>query len=60
MHDNGLIEEVIPSLVNGTTNHLLTHIPSIEEIKNAVFSMSRDGAPGWFWCIFLSDIMGDK
>ncbi|MCI05544.1 RNA-directed DNA polymerase (Reverse transcriptase), partial [Trifolium medium] len=44
--DNGLVEEVIPKLVNDNTNNLLTMLPSALEIKNAVFSMNKDGAPG--------------
>jgi hypothetical protein len=44
--DTGLVEEVIPKLINDNTNNLLTMLPSLMEIKNAVFSMNKDGAPG--------------
>lgn len=44
--DNGLVDEVIPKLVNDNINNLLTLLPSNLEIKNAVFSMNKDGAPG--------------
>ncbi|PNX96059.1 ribonuclease H [Trifolium pratense] len=46
VHDNGLIEDVIPRLVNDNVNNLLTLLPSIVEIKNAVFAMNKNGAPG--------------
>ncbi|WJX39138.1 hypothetical protein P8452_26715 [Trifolium repens] len=39
-------KEVIPSLINDDVNTLLTLIPSQEEIKNAVFILNKDGAPG--------------
>ena len=41
-----MIEETIPSLISETTNNLLTMLPSTEEIKNVVFSMNRNSAPG--------------
>ncbi|MCH90331.1 RNA-directed DNA polymerase (Reverse transcriptase), partial [Trifolium medium] len=44
--DNGLVEEVIPNLLNDGINNLLTILPSELEIKNAVFSMNKDEAPG--------------
>jgi hypothetical protein len=37
VHDNGLIEEVIPTTVTDNINNLLTLMLSIAEIKNAVF-----------------------
>jgi len=40
------VEEIIPKLVDDNTNNLLTMLPSKEEIKNAVFSLNSDGAPG--------------
>lgn len=43
--DNGLIEEVIPSLVTFEQNLMLTNLPSMEEVKEAVLSMNSDGAP---------------
>jgi hypothetical protein len=46
LQDQLLIEEVIPSLINDDVNTLLTLIPSQEEIKNAVFNLNKDGAPG--------------
>ncbi|GAU50883.1 hypothetical protein TSUD_411120 [Trifolium subterraneum] len=44
--DNGLIEEVIPSLITEDINKMLTLMPSLAEIQSAVFSMNKDGAPG--------------
>ncbi|MCI40794.1 hypothetical protein A2U01_0062027, partial [Trifolium medium] len=34
VHDNGMVDEVIPSLVTDNINNLLTIMPSFEEIKN--------------------------
>ncbi|XP_019450480.1 PREDICTED: uncharacterized protein LOC109352716 [Lupinus angustifolius] len=42
---NGLINDVIPSLVNEQDDSMLTALPSSFEIKNVVFSMNGDGAP---------------
>lgn len=44
--DNGLIEEVIPLLVTSEDNIMLTKLPSVEEVKLAIFSMNGDGVPG--------------
>jgi hypothetical protein len=44
--DNGLVEEVIPKLITDRINHMLTLLPSNDEIKNAVFSLNNDSAPG--------------
>jgi hypothetical protein len=41
-----LVDELIPSLVSDNVNSLLTMLPSKEEIKNAVFDLNKDGAPG--------------
>ncbi|XP_019433032.1 PREDICTED: uncharacterized protein LOC109339940, partial [Lupinus angustifolius] len=43
---NSLIDSVIPNLVSKEDNRHLAAIPSNEEIKNAVFNMNGDGAPG--------------
>jgi hypothetical protein len=45
VQDNGLIEEVSPSIVTDEINNLLTMIPSRLKIENAVFSLNKDGAP---------------
>lgn len=44
--DNGMIEGVIPNLVTAEDNNFLTKLPSVEEVKNVVFSMNGNGAPG--------------
>lgn len=44
--DNGLVESVIPSLVFQSDNIMLTNIPTMEEVKNAVFSLDRNSVPG--------------
>jgi hypothetical protein len=41
-----LIDEVIPNVIDTNVNNLLTMLPSSDEIKNAVFGMNKDGAPG--------------
>ncbi|KAK2443571.1 hypothetical protein QL285_014660 [Trifolium repens] len=45
-NDNGLVEEVIPNLITDGINSMLTRLPSSEEIKNVVFSLNKDSAPG--------------
>lgn len=44
--DNGLIDEVIPSLITERINTMLTLLPTEEEIFQAVFSLNKDSAPG--------------
>ncbi|PNX83757.1 ribonuclease H, partial [Trifolium pratense] len=46
LQDQSLVEEVIPNLINEEVNTLLTMLPSFDEIKNAVFSLNKDSAPG--------------
>jgi len=46
LQDNSLIEETIPNLVTDNINSMLTMLPSMEEIHNAVFNMNKEGAPG--------------
>lgn len=43
---NNLIGNVIPKLVSGPDNAMLTRLPFHDEIKQAVFGMNDDGAPG--------------
>lgn len=43
---NQLVEDVIPPLVSAEDNVMLTNLPSREEVKNAVFSLNANGAPG--------------
>jgi hypothetical protein len=43
---NTLVDETIPSLVTDADNHMLLHLPLSSEIKDAVFSLNGDGAPG--------------
>lgn len=43
---NDLINTTIPNLVTSADNALITSLPSMEEIKNAVFSMNAQGATG--------------
>lgn len=57
---------MIPNLVSNEDNDLLSKLPSMEEIKNAVFSMNGNGAPGpngfggffyqHFWDIIAKDV----
>ncbi|GAU16832.1 hypothetical protein TSUD_367790 [Trifolium subterraneum] len=46
VNDNGLVNEVIPSLITDRLNTMLTILPSPKEIKNVVFSLNKDSAPG--------------
>ena len=46
LQDSSLIEEAIPNLVTDNINSMLTMLPSMEEIRNAVFNMNKEGAPG--------------
>jgi hypothetical protein len=67
LQDDLLVEEVIPSLIDDRVNALLTMIPSPSEIKNAVFDLNKDGAPGpdgfgafffqTYWEIIQSDVI---
>lgn len=41
-----LIDRVILPLVSRLDNAMLTNLPSMEEVKIAVFSMNGDGAHG--------------
>ncbi|XP_019435946.1 PREDICTED: uncharacterized protein LOC109342412 [Lupinus angustifolius] len=43
---NSLIQEVIPRLVTDSDNSMLTSMPSLAEIKSAVFALNEEGAPG--------------
>lgn len=45
LQDQMLVEEVIPQLVGGNINAMLTMLPSHEEIRNAVFSLNKESAP---------------
>jgi hypothetical protein len=44
--DNGMMEEVIPSLITDRINNILTILPTMEEITQAVFSLNKESAPG--------------
>ena len=44
--DNGLVAKVIPKLVSTEENANLIAAPLFHEVKNAVFDMNADGAPG--------------
>ena len=46
LQDQGLVDEVIPQMIDDTTNNLLIMIPSEAEVKNAVFNLNHDNAPG--------------
>ncbi|MCH80720.1 DUF4283 domain protein, partial [Trifolium medium] len=46
LQENNLIEDVIPHLVDDQVNKMLISIPYPEEIRNAVFDLNKDSAPG--------------
>ena len=43
---NTLVDETIPSLVTDADTHMLMRLPLSSEIKDVVFSLNGDGAPG--------------
>jgi len=43
---NALVDETIPSLVTDADNQLLLNLPSCMDIKDAVFALNGDSAPG--------------
>lgn len=43
---NNMIEETIPSMVSDADNQQLLRVPHSVEIKDAVFALNGDGAPG--------------
>lgn len=61
-----LVDRVIPSLVSDQDNAFLTNLPTLEEVKSAVFTMNADGAPGpygfgghfyhTYWDIIAQDV----
>ncbi|XP_058782945.1 uncharacterized protein LOC131657578 [Vicia villosa] len=65
VQDNA-ITDIIPSLVSETMNATLTAIPSVDEIKAAVFGLRKDSAPGpdgfggvffhTYWNIISNDV----
>jgi hypothetical protein len=46
LQGNNLIDDVIPNLVGEQVNELITKLPYVEDIKNTVFALNKDGAPG--------------
>jgi hypothetical protein len=40
------VEDVIPRMITDEANNILTTLPSMEEVKNAVFALNKEGAPG--------------
>ncbi|KAK2374968.1 hypothetical protein QL285_075894 [Trifolium repens] len=45
LQDQLLIDDVIPEIIDDRLNSMLTMMPSAQEIKNAVFSLNKDGGP---------------
>jgi hypothetical protein len=64
---NNLVTDTIPSLVTDDENDMLLCLPMCEEIRDAVFSLNGDGAPGLdgfgghffqtFWDIVGTDVI---
>lgn len=46
LQDHLLVEEVIPTIIDDATNKIPTNIPNPSEVKNAIFYLNHDGAPG--------------
>jgi len=65
--NNGLAATVIPFMVTEEENAMLAAMPMFDEIKDAVFTMNADGAPGpdgfgghfyqHFWDIVSADLV---
>jgi len=45
LQDSLLVEEAMPNLIDDSTNNLLTMLPTLEEVKGAIFSLNPGGAP---------------
>jgi len=64
---NTLVDETIPSLVTDADNQMLMRFPLHYEIKEAVFALNADGAPGpdgfgghfyqTFWDVVGNDVV---
>jgi ribonuclease HI len=46
LQDQSIVDDVIPKVIDDRLNSILTMLPSPEEIKNAVFDLNKDSAPG--------------
>jgi hypothetical protein len=46
LQEPALVDEVIPIVIDSSTNRLLTMIPSSKEIKEAVFDLNSNSAHG--------------
>ncbi|MCI56496.1 RNA-directed DNA polymerase (Reverse transcriptase), partial [Trifolium medium] len=44
--DQSFLDDVIPQVIDDRLNSILTMLPTPEEIKNAVFDLNNDSAPG--------------
>jgi len=61
---NTLVDETIPSLVSNIDNSMLLSFPSHKDIREAVFALNADGAPGpdgfsGHFCQTFWDIVGN-
>jgi len=64
--ENGMVEDVIPSLITERINNILISVPTEDEIYQAIFSLNKDSAPGpdgfgalffqTFWDVVKTDI----
>lgn len=43
---NDMVERTVQNVMTEEDNSMLTKLPSSDEVKNVVFSMNGDGAPG--------------
>lgn len=43
---NDMVQDVIPNLITDRINNMLTLLPTMDEVHNAIFSLNNDSAPG--------------
>jgi len=41
-----MVQDVIPNLITDRINNMLTFLPTMDEVHNAIFSLNNDSAPG--------------
>lgn len=55
---DGLVEEVIPNLISGNTNNMLTMLPSLDEIQKVVFALNMEPQDQMALELFSTNLLG--